>query len=101
MTASHALSQLSYSPRRDRRILAFEPGSVKKRAGVALVVDAVSRGALVYAAVVAQQGAAAVSDIERKRMGPGGPSGLQNRVSGGFAVRGGFDSHALPPRGRP
>src|SRR5258706_6427215 len=31
-------------------------------------------------------------------MGPGGPPGLQNRVSGGFAVRGGFDSHALPPR---
>ena len=32
-------------------------------------------------------------------MGPGGPPGLQNRVSGGCAVRGGFDSHALPPRG--
>ena len=30
-------------------------------------------------------------------MGPGGPPGLQNRVSGGCAVRGGFDSHALPP----
>ena len=34
-------------------------------------------------------------------MGPGGLPGLQNRVSGGFAVRGGFDSHALPPRGKP
>ena len=30
-------------------------------------------------------------------MGPGGSPGLQNRVSGGYAVRGGFDSHTLPP----
>jgi len=33
-------------------------------------------------------------------MGPGGPPGLQNRVSGGMPVRGGFDSHALPPAPR-
>ncbi len=31
-------------------------------------------------------------------MGPGGPPGLQNRVSGGNPVQGGFDSHTLPPR---
>ena len=30
-------------------------------------------------------------------MGPGGPRGLQNRCRARFLVRGGFDSHALPP----
>ena len=33
-----------------------------------------------------------------ERMGPGGSRGLQIRCLGAFALRGGFDSLALPPK---
>jgi hypothetical protein len=40
-------------------------------------------------------------DASRGRMGPGGLPSLQNCVSGGAPLTGGFDSHAPSPRKTP
>ena len=46
----------------------------------------------------ASRGAGVPDDQERKRTGPGGPPGLQNRLLPALSGRAGFDSQALPPQ---